>query len=642
MHDDRWIRIRSLFREAQELQPEAWSAFLQNACPDDPEMQEEVVRLLRQFDKPDTFLEPPQIPIPKKEAAAPTPETIGPYQIKRVIAQGGMGVVYEAIDTRLEKRVALKTVQASLSQNPGIRRRFEQEAKTLAQLKNPHFVEIYSIQDDGADTYIVMEYVEGITLAEYIQKKGAMPWQQALELGTQLLKALSNAHQKGIIHRDLKPGNIMLTRDADGVPLVKVLDFGISKRISTEATATITQGAIGTLFYMSPEQIRGLSTVDARSDLYALAVTLYETMTGVLPYDISQDQFQIRQQIVEGHIPLIHKQRPDIPIAFSSFFEQALQRDPEKRYPDALSMRDALLTIKEAIKGVQAPPHKVFSAGKAILGIAVILLLTGLLWLMNSTSRTSVQESVATPAVTDEQTDPLPDSFETNEAATLAVSSDIIASDSTPEIVRVPPQSIAPQQPVDTFTVVDSTESIPSDSLEQPLADSSFTSPPAKASLSVLISPVGDLFINDDIVGRQISMEDFQIDAIPQVLRVEQPDFGTWECEVDLTDVSSQTIAVNFLQKIPVTIAANDSETNRPLSGAAIYVDGVLQPDPTPQTIELTPGLRLIRVEIDGYEQVSLFSEEFEACTQPVGGGINFDAAQSSSNMRVVAQMKAN
>ena len=642
MHDDRWIRIRSLFREAQELQPEAWAAFLQNACPDDPEMQEEIVRLLRQFDKPDTFLEPPQIPLPEKEAAAPTPETIGPYQIKRVIAQGGMGVVYEAIDTRLEKRVALKTVQASLSQNPGVRRRFEQEAKTLAQLKNPHFVEIYSIQDDGADTYIVMEYVEGITLAEYIQKKGAMPWQQALELGAQLLKALSNAHQKGIIHRDLKPGNIMLTRDADGVPLVKVLDFGISKRISTEATATITQGAIGTLFYMSPEQIRGLSTVDARSDLYALAVTLYETMTGVLPYDISQDQFQIRQQIVEGHIPLIHKQRPDIPIAFSSFFEQALQRDPENRYPDALSMRDALLAIKEAIKGTQAPPHKVFSAGKAILGIAVILLLTGLLWLMNSTSRTSVQESVATPAVTDEQTDPLPDSFETNEPATLAVSSDIIARDSTPEIVRVPPQSIAPQQPVDTFTVADSTGSIPSDSLELPLADSSFTSPPAKASLSVLISPVGDLFINDDIVGRQISMEDFQIDAIPQVLRVEQPDFGNWECEVDLTDVSSQTIAVNFLQKIPVTITANDSETNQPLSGAAIYVDGVLQPDPTPQTIELTPGLRLIRVEIDGYEQVSLFSEEFEACTQPVGGGINFDAAQSSSNMRVVAQMKAN
>ena len=247
---ERWTQIRKLFREALELEPAQWEAFLEANCPD-ATMREKVLSMLAAYDEDDNFLENPAANVGPSAAGRKTTShmvgaRIGPYEIKRSIARGGMGVVFEALDTKLDKVVALKMMSPALVQDPTFRHRFEQEAKTLAKLEDPHFVRVNALIDDGPNTFIVMEYVDGVTLAQHIQKRGPLASKDAITVGVQLLQALSKAHRQGIVHRDLKPSNIMLTRNYEGRLLVKVLDFGIAKNIQPDAQQTRTVGAVGT------------------------------------------------------------------------------------------------------------------------------------------------------------------------------------------------------------------------------------------------------------------------------------------------------------------------------------------------------------------------------------------------------------
>ena len=301
--DERWTQIRTLFRAALDVEEARREAFLdqQGVAPD---IRDRVLSMLAAYNDDDTFLEKPVIERPAKKTGPQEliGQTVGPYLIRRMIAQGGMGVVFEAFDTKLEKIVALKMMNPALMQDFSFKQRFEQEARTLARLEDPHFVRVYALIEEQGKTFIVMEYVHGITLAEHIRTKGTLKPREVAGIGIQLLLALSKAHKQNIIHRDLKPSNIMLTRTDDGRSIVKVLDFGIAKNIQANNAQTRTRGTVGTLFYMSPEQVRALPDIDHRTDLYSVGVTLFEALNGSLPFDITRDEFAIRKQIVEGQL----------------------------------------------------------------------------------------------------------------------------------------------------------------------------------------------------------------------------------------------------------------------------------------------------------------------------------------------------
>ena len=259
------------------------------------------------------------------------------YRITGVLGRGGMGVVYEAEDVALGKRVALKMIDPVYARDEQFLRRFQAEARALGRLNEPHIVNVYALRRTEAGSFIVMECVDGRTLADRLLE-GPLSVQDALPLVRQMLTAFRHAHKLGVIHRDIKPGNIMLTREG----MVKVTDFGLAKLQQGQAAATVTQGAAGTLYYMSPEQVKALPTLDHRSDLYSLAMTLYEALAGKLPFDKDQSEFAIMRTIVEENPPPLSRLNPDVPRALSDIVMKALAKDPNRRYSDAGAMLAAI------------------------------------------------------------------------------------------------------------------------------------------------------------------------------------------------------------------------------------------------------------------------------------------------------------
>ena len=217
---------------------------------------------------------------------------LGPYEILSPVGAGGMGEVYRAKDTRLGRDVAVKVLPVHMSSSPELRQRLEREAKTISQLSHPHICMLHDVGHQNGTDYLVMEFLEGETLADRLAK-GALPVEQALKIGIEIAGALDAAHRSGIVHRDLKPGNIMVTADGQ----VKILDFGLAKpqgpMAGGEDEATVErpirgeltrEGTIlGTVSYMSPEQAEGKS-VDSRSDIFSFGVLLYQMATGQLPF----------------------------------------------------------------------------------------------------------------------------------------------------------------------------------------------------------------------------------------------------------------------------------------------------------------------------------------------------------------------
>lgn len=259
------------------------------------------------------------------------------YQITAVLGKGGMGVVYKARNMALEKDVALKMMDASLARDESFLKRFQSEAKALAKLQNPNIVTVHDLRETKLGFCIIMEYVEGTTLAAKIKQWGPLPVKMAVSVFKQMLTALDHAHKVGVIHRDIKPSNIMLTEQN----VVKVTDFGLAK-IQQVSAATVTMGTGGTLYYMSPEQVRGLSNVDDRGDIYSLGMTMYEAVAGNVPFSDADADFSIRQAIVEGKIPPPSKINPALPKELVKIIMKSIDKDPEKRYQSAAEMRDAL------------------------------------------------------------------------------------------------------------------------------------------------------------------------------------------------------------------------------------------------------------------------------------------------------------
>ena len=200
------------------------------------------------------------------------------YEILENIGSGGMAEVYKALDHRLNRLVAVKILKEELSRNQEFRRRFQTESQAVAMLSHPNIVSVYDVSSSGGVDYIVMELIEGISLKQYMERKGPLNWRETLHFSMQIAKALEHAHGRGIVHRDIKPHNILILKDGS----IKVTDFGIA-RIGT-AQNTLTREALGSVHYISPEQAKG-AMVDNRSDIYSLGIVMYEMLTGRPPYD---------------------------------------------------------------------------------------------------------------------------------------------------------------------------------------------------------------------------------------------------------------------------------------------------------------------------------------------------------------------
>ena len=256
------------------------------------------------------------------------------YEILELIGSGGMANVYKARCHRLNRLVAIKILKSDLADNADFRRRFHDESQAVAQLSHANIVSVYDVSTNPDREYIVMELIDGITLKQYMERRGRMDWRESLHFITQIMRALSHAHSRGIIHRDIKPQNIMVLRDGS----VKVADFGIA--CLANQGQTLTQEALGSVHYISPEQARG-DRIDARSDIYSAGVVLYEMLTGRLPFEGDSAVSVAIQHL--SSVPLAPRDiDPSIPEPLELICMKAMNSDPNKRYASADSMIEDL------------------------------------------------------------------------------------------------------------------------------------------------------------------------------------------------------------------------------------------------------------------------------------------------------------
>jgi eukaryotic-like serine/threonine-protein kinase len=297
-------------------------------------------------------------------------DTLGPYELVRVLGEGGMGTVYLAVDPALQRQVAIKVLR---TQNGQATKRFLREAQSAARLNHPHVVTIYSIEPAGPRPYIVMEYVPGGSLAQRLRANGPWHWREAMRAVRDTLRALAAAHQAGIVHRDVKPANLMVARDAAGQEVIKLADFGLA-RIAQAADAELTfPGAfVGSPSYSSPEQIAGAAHLDGRADLYSLAATSYALLTGQPPF-LADDPADVMERHMRDSFPDVRLLAPTVPEEVQFLIAKASQKNPGKRYATAHAMAeevDRLLQLPAEVTPAALPKTQ-FSppAGAALPGV---------------------------------------------------------------------------------------------------------------------------------------------------------------------------------------------------------------------------------------------------------------------------------
>jgi serine/threonine-protein kinase len=263
----------------------------------------------------------------------------GRYEIQEIIGVGGMAVVYKAYDSIDDRIVAVKVLKEEYLKNDEFRRRFKNESKAVAVLSHPNIVKVFDVSFGDRIQYIVMEYIDGITLKEYIEQQNLLTWKETVHFSVQILRALQHAHERGIVHRDIKPQNIMMLEDGT----IKVTDFGIARFAQSE-TKTMTDKAIGSVHYISPEQARGGHT-DEKSDIYSVGVMLYEMLTGKLPFE-AESAVSVAIMQMQEDPKRLRNLNPDIPEGLEDITLHAMQKDPAQRYKSAADMLEDIERFK--------------------------------------------------------------------------------------------------------------------------------------------------------------------------------------------------------------------------------------------------------------------------------------------------------
>ena len=405
---DRWQQVEKLCQAALELEESQRVTFLEEACAGDEELRREVESLLK-FDKQrGQFIEQPALEVAAKMVAQDKPESligqqIGSYQILSLLGAGGMGVVYQARDTRLKRLVALKVLPREKMTDPERKKRFIQEARSASALNHPNIITIYDIGTENGTDFIVMEHVSGKTLDQRIPRKGVKP-NEALKLAIQIADALAKAHAAGIIHRDLKPSNVMVSDDG----LVKLLDFGLAKltEVGSKTGETLTRESlteegmiVGTVSYMSPEQAEG-KKVDTRSDIFSFGSVLYEMVTGQKAFE-GDTKMSTLAAIVKGEPKPIGQLVSMIPPELEKIINRCLRKDLARRFQTMADLKVVLEELgeesdsdKRTVTASRGPStrQKWFWVGGAVVGVAIAL--TG--WLLRGTGRraTAVPEVI--------------------------------------------------------------------------------------------------------------------------------------------------------------------------------------------------------------------------------------------------------
>ncbi|NJL12604.1 MAG: serine/threonine protein kinase [Microscillaceae bacterium] len=264
------------------------------------------------------------------------------YRITAKIGEGGMGSVFKAQHTQLDRPAAIKALHPNLVSNAMIRERFKNEAATMAHLRHPNIVSLYDYLETPQGLFLIMEFVEGYPLDRYIQEvSGPIPEARALALFTKILEGFAYAHQQGVVHRDIKPSNLIISADGQEV---KILDFGIAKLLDgSTKNLTKTGSRMGTVLYMSPEQVKG-GMLDQRSDIYSLGVTLFQMLTGRCPYDeATATEYEVYHQIVNFPLPRLQEFYPGVSSRMQALIDRATAKNPEDRFASCDEFKAALL-----------------------------------------------------------------------------------------------------------------------------------------------------------------------------------------------------------------------------------------------------------------------------------------------------------
>lgn len=368
MDAKRWQKIKGLFDAVVELAPDERELFLDNSCGTDDSLRCEVEKLLASFEEAESFLEQPAVAevadvIESRAEKLRKGINFKHYEIIEQIGEGGMGEVYLARDTSLNRKVALKLLAAHIIEDKSRVSRFRQEAFATSTLNHPNIVTIYEISEHQGRDFIATEFIDGTTLRSVLQKK-KLSVGEALDIALQVASALAAAHSAGIVHRDIKPENVMIREDG----LVKVLDFGIAKYRPTEKgrkvlVETEIGEVIGTAAYMSPEQARGLE-VDARTDVWSLGVILYEMIARKLPFAGKTKSDRIAA-ILEREPEPLTKIKSEVSPELEQIVSRALEKEKEKRYAEVAEMTDDLLHLRSISSDKNLSPLILPSARKS-------------------------------------------------------------------------------------------------------------------------------------------------------------------------------------------------------------------------------------------------------------------------------------
>ena len=356
---DRWDRVESLYHAALDRDPDSRATFLDEACGDDVELRSEIDSLMKFDGSAAKFIETPAMELEAKAIAAEGDsrsaklllKEIGPYRLLSIISHGGMGDVFLGVDTRLDRKVAIKLLSTEFTADAERILRFKQEARTTSTLSHPNIVTLYEIGEVDGHHYIVTEYVEGATLRQLIARapSNQIDFKTAVSIVSQVVDALRVAHEAGVVHRDIKPENVMVRGDG----LVKVLDFGIAKLTAEESDSspdhltTKTGIIMGTASYMSPEQVRG-QKVDHRADIFSVGAMLYEMLSGERPFEGETMADVMAAVLVKEPKPL-DALVSNMPPTLQRIVGRCLEKQPEKRFQTASDLAFSLRELSDSV-----------------------------------------------------------------------------------------------------------------------------------------------------------------------------------------------------------------------------------------------------------------------------------------------------